>query len=230
MMFKTFAATSVAFLLSFSPLSNAQQNEIVNQDLKETAFTYAGLYKSLKTSKESEFSQLKLNFVLKQTGKDVLCPTDAVYLGDGEKQYQVLTDKDGALLLPLDKSLKQDHAAIRFKTEPEITCHLSMKTSVAAFELEDVTARNLKSWLAQFKDLYSTLAGWPGRYFMPEVAAMSLSFDKTVNLKITQAGNVLVDEQGSDISLASEVIESIPSDAVISLNGKLIGVTPVLAK
>lgn len=230
MMYKTLAATSVALLFAFSPLCNAQQTRNSNQDLKETAFTYAGLYKSLKTSKKSEFSQLKLNFVLKQTGKDALCPTDAVYLGDGEQQYQVLTDKYGALLLPLDKSLKQDHAAIRFKTAPEITCHLSMKISVAEFELDDVTANNLKSWLGQFKDLYSTLAGWPGRYFMPEVAALSLSFDRAASLKIIQAENVIVNEQGNDVSLTTNVIETLTEDALISFNGTLIGVTPVLAK
>ncbi|MCG7531572.1 DUF2987 domain-containing protein [Psychrobium sp. MM17-31] len=230
MMCKTLAATSVALLFAFSPISNAQQTKNSSQDLKETAFTYAGLYKSLKTSKKSEFSQLKLNFVLKQTGKDAVCPTDAVYLGDGEKQYQVLTDKHGALLLPLDKSLKQDHAAIRFKTKSEITCHLSMKISVAEFELEDVTAKNVKSWLGQFKDLYSTLAGWPGRYFMPEVAALSLSFDKAVSLKITQGENVLVNEQGNDVSLTTNVIETLAEDAKIYFNGKLISVTPVLAK
>ena len=221
MKYKLLAGVAIAALVSFSCVSAE----------KESAFTYTGLYKSLKTSKQSEFSQLKLNFLLLQTGGSGLCPTDKVTLGDGEHQYEVLRSEEGALLLPLDKSLKQDHAAIRFTTASNITCHLSMQIKVADFELETLTGANLSSWYNQFEALYSTLAGWPGRYFMPEVTALVLSFDRDIEMAIGKGKQrKVLTSQHKNLVINRDDIALMIDTPQLTSNGELLSVLPQLSK
>lgn len=221
MKYKLIAGVAIAALISFSCVSAE----------KESAFTYTGLYKSLKTSKQSEFSQLKLNFLLLQTGGSGLCPTDKVTLGDGEHQYEVLRSEEGALLLPLDKSLKQDHAAIRFTTASNITCHLSMQIKVADFELDTLTGANLSSWYNQFEALYSTLAGWPGRYFMPEVTALVLSFDRDIEMAIGKGKQrKVLTSQHKDLVINREDIALMIDTPQLVSKGELLSVLPQLSK
>ena len=221
MKYKLLGGVAIAALMSFSCVSAE----------KESAFTYTGLYKSLKTSKQSEFSQLKLNFLLLETGSGNLCPTDKVTLGDGEHQYEVLRSKEGALLLPLDKSLKQDHAAIRFTTTSNITCHLSMQIKVADFELDTLTGANLSSWYNQFEALYSTLAGWPGRYFMPEVTALVLTFDRDIEITVgkDKQRKVLTSEN-KKLVIGREDIALMTDAPQLAFHGELLSVLPQLSK
>lgn len=221
MKYKIVGCAALAALISFSSASAE----------KESAFTYTGLYKSLKTSKQSEFSQLKLNFLLLETGGTGLCPTNLVTLGDGENKYEVLRSKAGALLLPLDKSLKKDHAAIRFTTAANVTCHLSMEIKVADFELDSLSGANLNSWFNQFEALYSTLAGWPGRYFMPEVTALVLTFDTdtTITLSDDDTQRVMTTTNGK-LTISREDIALMEKSKKVEVTGRLLSVLPKLSK
>lgn len=199
----------------------------------ETSFTYTGLYKSLKTSKESDFSQLKLNFLLLENTTKKLCPTDKVMLGDGENHYQVMMNKAGALLLPLDKGLKKDHAAISFHTKAGIGCHLSMQISVAEFELTNVDKINMQSWFGQFENLYSTLAGWPGRYFMPSVTGLNFyvsepmtRIDVVVNGKVVKSYDITQ----SPWYLKKSELDELPEGAKLTFSSKINNVLPQLEK
>jgi len=221
MKFKLLASALIAAVASFSSISAE----------KESAFTYTGLYKSLKTSKQSEFSQLKLNFLLLETGTPRLCPTEKVTLGDGEHKYEVLRGEEGALLLPLDKSLKKDHAAIRFSTAANVTCHLSMQIKVADFELETLSGVRLNLWFKQFEALYSTLAGWPGRYFMPQVTALVLSFDKETEIAFGDADNKKVlATSHKKLVITHEEIAQLKQSKKAVFNANLVSVLPKLSK
>jgi hypothetical protein len=204
----------------------------------ETSFTYSGLYKSLKTSKESSFSQLSLQFLLLENKTRKLCPTDKVFIADGEKKLEVLVNTDGALLLPLDKGLKKDHAAISFNTKNDEACHLSMEISVADFEFDNLSQENLLSWLDQFEALYTRLAGWPGRYFMPSVTGINLTLNgNNVSVQVIVNDNTLqkftldnLSLENKSLYLSRDAIEQLPAGSQLKIVGDLTKVLPRLEK
>jgi len=217
----------IAFICAISTLPFA------SQAASQTSFTYAGLYKSLKTSKESAFSQLSLNFLLLENKTNNVCPTDNVSLADGEQRLTVIKAKDGALLLPLDKGLKKDHAAISFKTGKGIGCHLSMEISVADFELESLTKANMLSWLAQFDALYSRLAGWPGRYFMPSVTGLNFKVEGDDASVLIVNGSRTIETltiSQSALFISRESINELADTNELKVVGELLKVLPRLEK
>jgi len=197
----------------------------------ETSFTYSGIYKSLKTAQQSEFSQLSLNFYLRQTGSDKICPTQRVYLADGDNKYTLSVTSSGQLLLPLDKKLKQDHAAITLVTEQPIACHLAMEIAVAEFELGQLSKKNVHSWLTQFNGMYEKLAGWPGKYFMPEITGLMFT------LKDGQAYYVSGDKKqplalddNKNYPLTVNQLNKMPTAGHFDFGASLVKVTPILEK
>jgi len=201
--------------------------------VSETSFTYGGIYKSLKTAQNTEFSQLSLNFFLRETGTDRVCPTTRVYLSDGEQSFDLSVTKGGKLLLPLDKKLKQDHAAVTLVTEQEVACHLAMEIAVAEFELEHVTVEKPAQWLAQFKSMYATLAGWPGKYFMPEITGLKFKLAKG------SLPNVYTDDSSAiefaplgnnEFVLTAEQVSKFKANGQLKFGATVEKVTPILAK
>jgi len=222
---KLFLKTTLACALVFAPM--------VSHAFTQTSFTYSGLYKSLKTSKESTFSQLSLNFLLLENKNNSICPVDNVTIADGEQTLKVLMASDGALYLPLDKGLKKDHAAISFKTPKDVGCHLSMEISVAEFELESLTKENMLSWLDQFDALYSRLAGWPGRYFMPSVTGLNLKVvgnNPSVQIELDNKVLKNLEISQSTLYLSRESIEQFADNSQLRVVGQLEKVLPRLEK
>jgi len=200
----------------------------------ETSFTYGGIYKSLKTAQHTEFSQLSLNFFLLQSRNGEICPTTRVYLSDGNTSYDLSVTKQGKLLLPLDKKLKQDHAAITLVTDEPVTCHLAMEVAVANFELENVTPSKTKQWLGQFDAMYSTLAGWPGKYFMPKITGLTFKLADVAPGGATYKHDNRIIELASagehQFILSSEQIARFETQDSFELGATVYKVTPNLAK
>lgn len=214
---------AIALASSFSALAT-----------NETSFTYGGIYKSLKTAQQAEFSALSLNFYLKETGTTNICPTTRVYLSDGEKTIDLSVTKAGKLLLPLDKKLKKDHAAITLVTEQVVTCHLDMEIAVADFELEQITPQKLKQWNTQFNAMFAKLAGWPGKYFMPDISALRFVLaSKQHDDSRYKDGNEqikLAPRGASEFLMEASQIDALSDLAIFSFGGAVVKVTPVLAK
>ncbi|MDP2561540.1 DUF2987 domain-containing protein [Psychrobium sp. 1_MG-2023] len=199
----------------------------------ETSFTYGGIYKSLKTAQSSEFSQLSLNFVLLENTTKTLCPTSDVYLSDGENRYDISMSDDGELLIPLDKKLKKDRATITLKTPKANMCHLSMQIEVAEFELENTSSRNVKSWVKQLNGLYETLAGWPGKYFMPELTGLVLEFEangtSAVYRSVTGDQTFKVDSDGK-LNLSVDTINALDTSGKFVFSQSVVAAKPILEK
>ncbi len=222
-MLSKFLKLLIPVLIISSPVSANTQ--------KKTSFTYAGLYKSLKTSKQSDFSQLSLHFLLIENKTNERCPTKKVTLSDGELNQQVLLNDQGALLLPLNKNLKTDHAAISFFTDEKISCHLSMEISVADFELDKFSKSNMISWFNQFEDIYSTLAGWPGRYFMPSVNGIAIhTSQKDINVVVDNQNVNQLATVDNILLLTRDMISNLPNDSELIFNQKIKKVLPTLEK
>jgi len=200
----------------------------------ETSLTYAGIYKSLKTAQQSGFSQLSLNFYLRKTENNTICPTTRVYLGDGTNEYTLSVTKSGQLLLPLDKKLKQDHAAITLVTPQVTKCHLAMEIAVAEFELDNTSKKNIMSWVDQLNGMYAKLAGWPGKYFMPELVGLKFMLaasdsNKNFWLDDNSKQQLTLDSDGN-YTLTIEQLETFEYSGHFEFGANLIKVTPILEK
>jgi len=227
----TYIIRFFSFIVFINSLSVSASNIDINDHKKETSFTYTGLYKSLETSKKSDFSQLSLHFLLLDNKTNNRCPTQNIMLSDGEVDHQVMVNETGALLLPLDKKLKKDHAAISFETDESVNCHLSMQIAVADFELDKFSKTNMISWLTQFENIYSTLAGWPGRYFMPSVDGIALYVNE--NKVDVLVGKTIVKElivEHGRLLLTQETLAALPENSELSFESTVSKVLPTLEK
>lgn len=199
-----------------------------------TSFTYSGLYKSIKTASAAQYSQLSLNFYLLQKSNNEVCPIESSFLSDGENKLDLMVKTNGQMLLPLDKKLKKDHAAITIFTPKKDMCDLRMKIEVASFELEHTTASSLNSWHGQMEALFADLAGWPGRYFMPDVIGLNFHF-KTKGphqVSIVKEGvSTIVKQTDSKLLfLSTDEIEGLNKNADLVFSAPLVSVTPQLEK
>lgn len=198
---------------------------------KETSFSYAGIYKSLKTSRESDFSQLVLHFLLLENISRQRCPTDKIMLSDGKSKKEVLVNDEGALLLPLNKSFKTDHAAITFTTNNNINCYLTMQISVAEFELDNFKKSTMMSWLKQFENIYETLAGWPGKYFMPSVNGIAIhTKNKSIDVVVDNEVALKLLSDNGVLLLSSDKLNNLPDGSELIFNGIVKKVLPTLEK
>ena len=106
-----------------------------------------------------------------------------------------------------------------------------MQIKVADFELDTLTGANLSSWYNQFEALYSTLAGWPGRYFMPEVTALVLTFDRDIEITVgkDKQRKVLTSEN-KKLVIGREDIALMTDAPQLAFHGELLSVLPQLSK
>jgi len=204
----------------------------------ETSFTYNGLYKSIKTASANEFSQVSLNFYLLKkdvkAGESKVCPVESGYISDGEHTMDLIVTDRGQMLLPLDKSLKQDHAAITIITPQQDMCQLKMQIEVASFELPNASVRSLNGWTTQITALYEKLAGWPGRYFMPNLVGLTFTFSdvesSSAYLVTPQGRQLLASAKADKLYFSLDDLSELPADGQLQFSSELTAVTPRLAQ
>ena len=197
-----------------------------------TSFTYHGLYKTLKTASSSQYSQIKLNFYLLTNQDQKICPISQGFISDGDNSIDLSITKTGKMLLPLDHKLKQDRAAITIFTPEKDMCHLSMRVEVAQFELTNITARSINGWISQMNALYAELAGWPGRYFMPEVIGLNFKFEQDQAALYANSSNeqhqLIGDSTSNKVFLPLAAIAQLTKQQSFTYSIELISVTPQL--
>jgi len=204
----------------------------------ETSFTYNGLYKSIKTASANEFSQVALNFYLfkKQPQEQAItvCPVESGYISDGEHTMDLIVTGRGQMLLPLDKKLKQDHAAITIITPQENMCQLKMQIEVASFELANSSVQSVNGWASQITALYQKLAGWPGRYLMPDLIGLNFQLRKlgpaTVYVVAQGERELVASSQNSQLYLSLNDLAKLPSKGQFEFSSELISATPRLSQ
>ena len=195
----------------------------------ETSFTYAGIYSSLKTSQQTQFSQISLNFYLMQKASNTICDTSEIYLSDGEKKVDLIVSNNGQLMLPLYKSFKRDHAAITLLTPSDQACYLSMKIEVSDFEFANTKVSNLLSWAEQMSALYLELAGWPGRYFIPEIIGLDIEFKNDVNASYLGNLQQPIENQGKLVYLSLSKLNEAYKEGAMQFDQDIVSIRPRLA-
>jgi hypothetical protein len=224
-----FGLVSLSFLVFFHGAAAAQGYE--------TSFTYNGLYKSIKTASANEFSQVALNFYLlkkqPQLKDPEICPVESGFISDGELKIDLMVSERGQMLLPIDKSLKQDHAAITIITPEPNMCLLKMQIEVASFELANASLRSIKGWTSQITALYAKLAGWPGRYFMPNLVGLNFKLSETgpgVAYFIDADQRQIISKSNiGTIYLSLQELERLSATGRLEFSSELIAVTPQLS-
>lgn len=225
-----FPLSLVALTMAVTSVANVSAANV------ETSFTYSGLYKSIKTASANEYSQISLNFYLLEKGleKERACPIEDGYISDGENRSELTINERGQMLLPLDKSMKRDRAAITIMTARKDMCHLNMRVEVASFELENTSIASVNAWIGQMNGLFAELAGWPGRYFMPELTGLNfkLTTNKVQSVHYVNGGEreLIATADADNLFVSLEQLARLPKQGRLVFSAQLLSVTPQLSK
>ena len=198
-------------------------------------FNYDGLYKSLDTVANGDFAELRLAFYLYEqtpdaSGKRRPCRIASGLITDGVNEAPLVSAANGELLLPHNDKLKQDKAKVRLELAGEQQCALSMQVELADTEMESFRLKDLHRWHGQMSRLFDTLAGWPGRYFMPDVVGVTLEFAEGTD------GAVTLDGEGAQryaldkglVHITVDELDDLPENTRVLLPGQLVRLAPRL--
>ncbi|WP_319784208.1 DUF2987 domain-containing protein [Oceanisphaera sp. IT1-181] len=167
-----------------SPMLQAQTLEL----------DYSGFYKYLAKVKKAKVEQAELGFYLSRADGQGLCTIESgVIRVDDEVRGQVTVLPHGQFTLTEDKELDLDKAKVVLEVVEETQCNISIQIQ------SNLTAgnRDLSELRAIEDDMYRLLqkmAGWPGKYFVPELQGLTLNpavpgghVAGKVQLKLSQA-------------------------------------------
>ena len=196
-------------------------------------FNYDGLYKSLDTVASGDFSELRLAFYLYEqapgeSGKRKPCRITSGLITDGINEAPLVSAANGELLLPHNDKLKQDKAKVRLELANGQQCALSMQVELADTEMDSFQLKDLHRWHGQMSRLFDTLAGWPGRYFMPDVVGVTLEFAKGTDGEVRLEGDKRYALDKGLVHLTVAELDDLPDDTRVLLPGALVRLAPRL--
>lgn len=159
-------ALCAALSLTFgSPMLQAQTLEL----------DYSGFYKYLAKVKKAKVEQAELGFYLSRADGQGLCTIESgVIRVDDEVRGQVTVLPHGQFTLTEDKELDLDKAKVILEVVEQTQCNISIQIQ------SNLVAGNksLSELRAIEDDMYRLLqkmAGWPGKYFVPELQGLTLN-------------------------------------------------------
>ncbi|WP_116473186.1 DUF2987 domain-containing protein [Zobellella maritima] len=160
---KTLPLSILALLLSALPVC-AQPLEL----------GYSGFFKHMKTVQKAKVQQAELGFYLSQADGGGLCTiiSGGVRV-DGEPRGEVTLLPHGQFVLPYDKQLDLDKAVVVLELAEREQCDISIKIQ-AQLEGGRTALAQLRQVRDEMQTLLAKMAGWPGRYFIPDIQGLHL--------------------------------------------------------
>ncbi|OXS16852.1 hypothetical protein CGX12_01990 [Zobellella denitrificans] len=139
------------------------------------ALGYSGFYKHMDTVAKARVERAGLGFYLSRQDGQGLCHVES---GDvmvaGERRDRVEVLPHGQFLLPFDKQLDLDKAVVMLEVEQPERCDISIRIQ-AELPAGEVNAAELRQVRDEMQRLLQKMAGWPGKYFVPELKGLHLS-------------------------------------------------------
>ncbi|WP_417614426.1 DUF2987 domain-containing protein [Oceanisphaera sp.] len=136
---------------------------------------YSGFYKYMAKVKKSRIEHAELGFYLSRADGQGLCTIESgVIRVDDTIRGEVTVLPHGQFVLPEDKELDLDKAVLALEMMGSHDCDISVQiqSNLAGGEVA-------LSELHQVEDdmyrLLQKMAGWPGRYFVPELKGIKLT-------------------------------------------------------
>lgn len=136
---------------------------------------YSGFYKHMKTVQKAKVEQAELGFYLRQADGSGLCTiTSGQVRVDGEHRGAVTLLPHGQFILPYDKQLDLDKAVVSLELATQQQCDISIQIQ-AQLDGGKVSLARLREVRDELQTLLAKMAGWPGRYFVPDIQGIHLA-------------------------------------------------------
>jgi hypothetical protein len=135
---------------------------------------YSGFYKHLDTVADAKVEHATLGFYLSRHDGTGWCHIESGTVEvAGETRGEVTLLPHGEFVLPFDKQLDLDKAVVRLEVEQPERCEISIQIQ-SLLPAGEVNTRQLAVIRDEMKTLLQEMAGWPGRYFVPEIKGVQL--------------------------------------------------------
>ncbi|GGB37650.1 hypothetical protein GCM10011502_08610 [Oceanisphaera marina] len=162
---------------------------------------YSGFYKYMAKVRKAQVEHAELGFYLSRTDGQGLCSIDSgVVRVDDTIRGEVTVLSHGQFVLPEDKELDLDKAVVALEMAENHECDISIQIQ-SNLEGGQVSMDELRQVENDMYRLLQKMAGWPGRYFAPELQGIKLNpaitgqnIDGKTQLMLSQAQ---LAEQGS---------------------------------
>ncbi|MBO1519449.1 DUF2987 domain-containing protein [Oceanisphaera pacifica] len=136
---------------------------------------YSGFFKYMAKVKKSKVEHADLGFYLSRTDGQGLCQIESgVVTVDDEIRGEVEVLPHQQFLLPKDKDLDLDKAIVALEMAGTTECDISIQIQ-SNLEGGDVTHTDLRAVEQDMYVLLQKMAGWPGKYFVPELQGITLT-------------------------------------------------------
>ncbi|MDP5291931.1 DUF2987 domain-containing protein [Oceanimonas sp. CHS3-5] len=135
---------------------------------------YSGFYKHLDTVADAKVEHATLGFYLSRNDGSGWCHIHAGTVEvAGETRGEVRVLPHGEFVLPFDKQLDLDKAVVRLDVDQPERCEISIQIQ-SLLPAGEAGAEQLRGIRDEMKTLLKEMAGWPGRYFVPEIKGVQL--------------------------------------------------------
>ncbi|NLJ93501.1 MAG: DUF2987 domain-containing protein [Aeromonadales bacterium] len=140
----------------------------------ELDLDYSNFYKYMKKVKKAELEYADLGFYLARSDGQGLCNIESGYIElDEQHKGEVSVLAHGQFVLPYDNDLSLDKALVKLTlSEPQL-CDMSVQIQ-ANLDGGDISLTTLRAVEAELYQLLQKMAGWPGKYFTPELQGIKL--------------------------------------------------------
>ncbi|GHA09223.1 DUF2987 domain-containing protein [Oceanisphaera arctica] len=167
---------------------------------------YSGFYKYMSKVEKAKVEHAELGFYLSRTDEQGLCSIESgIIRVDDTLKGEVEVLPHGQFLLPYDKQLDLDKALVELEVTDTEQCDISIQIQ-ANLVAGDVSMAQLRQAEDEMYRLLQKMAGWPGRYFVPELKGIKLH-----PAKPGQTLNGVEQLKLSDADLADERTLSLPA-------------------
>ncbi|ART79304.1 DUF2987 domain-containing protein [Oceanisphaera avium] len=136
---------------------------------------YSGFYKYMAKVDKAKVEQAQLGFYLSRYDGEGLCTiTSGAILVDEEVRGEVNVLAHGQFTLTKDKELDLDKARVVLEVVEDTQCDISIQIQ-ANLEQGTTNMAALREVEADMYQLLQTMAGWPGKYFVPDLQGIKLN-------------------------------------------------------
>lgn len=136
---------------------------------------YSAFYKYLVKVEKAKVEHAQLGFYLTRADGQGLCTIESgeVRVDEAVKD-QVTILPHGQFTLPEDKELDLDKAKVVLAVRDEIQCDISIQIQ-ANLDSGEIAMNTLRQVEDDMFRLLQKMAGWPGKYFVPELQGLKLN-------------------------------------------------------
>lgn len=136
---------------------------------------YSGFYKYMAKVRKAKLEYAELGFYLSRTNGQGLCAINSgVVRVDDTIRGEITVLPHGQFVLPEDKELDLDKAVVALELAENHDCDISIQIQ-SNLEGGEISMGELRQVENDMYRLLQKMAGWPGRYFVPELQGIKLN-------------------------------------------------------